>query len=112
MFKIAPYKLARGFAIAFLLSFVPLIALGAIFAVKLHGGGIEVSNKDNLITSITTIMSLVAMIVSAVGTTSTVLIGWRSEHRQSEEFKIKIKQLELQLEEAKSKHSQTKGDLS
>jgi hypothetical protein len=40
-------------------------------------------------------------VVSAIGTTSTVLLGWRGERRQAQEFKLKYEQLSLQLADAK-----------
>jgi hypothetical protein len=46
-------------------------------------------------------LSLAALCISAVGTVSTVILGWRNERRQSAEFKLKIEQLELQLAQAR-----------
>jgi hypothetical protein len=43
------------------------------------------------------------MIVSGIGTASTILLGWRADRRQAKEFKLKIEQLELQLQEARMK---------
>jgi hypothetical protein len=48
-------------------------------------------------------ISFFTLIVSAIGATSTILLGWRAERQRSEEFKLKIKQLELQLQEAQAK---------
>jgi hypothetical protein len=52
------------------------------------------------------------LVVSAIGTTSTILLGWRAERRQSEEFKLKIKQLELQLQETQAKLVSPAKDIS
>jgi hypothetical protein len=41
-------------------------------------------------------------IVSSFGTASTIMLGWRAERRQSQEFRLKIEQLELQLVEARA----------
>jgi hypothetical protein len=58
---------------------------------------------------ITAGVSVLALIVTAIGATSTILLGWRAERRQadeyklkSDEYKLKIQQLELQLAEAKA----------
>jgi hypothetical protein len=51
---------------------------------------------------ITAGVSVLTLIVTAIGATSTILLGWRSERRQSDEFKLKIQQLELQLAETKA----------
>ena len=48
-------------------------------------------------------VSFLAFIVSALGTASTIMLGWRSERRQTQEFHLKIQQLELQLAEARAK---------
>jgi hypothetical protein len=47
------------------------------------------------------VISLGTLFVSMIGTTSTILLGWRADRRQSDEFKLKIEQLELQLREAR-----------
>jgi hypothetical protein len=46
------------------------------------------------------VTSFLAFVVSGIGTASTVILGWRSERRES---KLKIAQLELQLAEARAK---------
>ena len=40
-------------------------------------------------------------LIASIGTASTVLLGWRADRRQSQEFKLKIEQLEFQLVEAR-----------
>lgn len=47
------------------------------------------------------ILSAATFILSAVGTASTVLLGWRNDRRQSREFGLKIEQLEMQLANAR-----------
>jgi len=42
-------------------------------------------------------VSLGTMLLTAIGTTSTVLLGWRSERRANREFTLKIQQLEVQM---------------
>lgn len=47
------------------------------------------------------VVSACAFFVSAIGTASAVILGWRNERRQAAEFRLKIEQLELQLAEAR-----------
>jgi hypothetical protein len=61
---------------------------------------------------LTVLISFFTLVVSAIGTTSTILLGWRAERRQSEEFKLKIKQLELQLQETQAKLVSPAKDIS
>ena len=42
-------------------------------------------------------ISFLALVVSAIGTTSSMLLGWRAERRLAEESKLKIQQLEREL---------------
>jgi len=42
-------------------------------------------------------VSLGTMLLTAIGTTSTVVLGWRSERRANREFTLKIEQLEVQM---------------
>ncbi|MGA7674324.1 MAG: hypothetical protein WCA78_04670 [Rhizomicrobium sp.] len=53
--------------------------------------------------SLAMLVSLGALLVTGMGTASTIVLGWRNEKRQAMEFKLKIEQLELQLAEAKAK---------
>jgi hypothetical protein len=112
MRKISMYRLGHIFASAVLLSLGLIVVgicmsyLGEWEAIKSIGAKppppplLPIDAKIGLYTAIA---SLIAMIVSMVGTASTMLIGWRSEHRQSEEFKLKNQQLALQIEELKLK---------
>ena len=52
---------------------------------------------------ITASVSFLALVISALGTASTIMLGWRSERRQAQESRLKIAQLELQLAEARVK---------
>jgi hypothetical protein len=47
------------------------------------------------------LVSMGAFCVSAIGTASTVILGWRNERRIAAESKLKIEQLEMQLTEAR-----------
>jgi hypothetical protein len=48
-------------------------------------------------------ISFLTFVISAIGTASTIILGWRSERRQAEESKLRIAQLEIQLAEVKAK---------
>ena len=56
-----------------------------------------------LVPLLTISVSFLALIISALGTASTIMLGWRSERRQADESRLKIEQLELQLAEARAK---------
>jgi hypothetical protein len=43
------------------------------------------------------IVSFLTFLLSVVGTAFTVFFGWRKERRESEESKLRIQQLELQV---------------
>jgi len=62
------------------------------------GGG---SGEGSGINAVIPLISVCTMFISALGTASTVLLGWRSERRQQIEFGMKVKQLEKQLAEAR-----------
>jgi hypothetical protein len=49
-------------------------------------------------------IAALAFVVNALGTASTVALGWRADQRQAQEFKLKIEQLEMQLAEARAKN--------
>lgn len=63
----------------------------------------DIEQLTGFVLIITVSISFFALIASAVGATSTILTGWRAERRRSEEFKLRIKQLERQLQEAQGK---------
>jgi hypothetical protein len=52
-------------------------------------------------------VSVVTLVVSALGTASAVTLGWRADRRQSEELKLKIQQMELQIAEMRKKSDET-----
>jgi hypothetical protein len=99
------YKTARVFAVLALTFFI-LFILGGIFYLSAflpQTMGTPINPNTSAPSSsldfglITSIFSMLGMVITMIGTASTVLIGWRAERRQSEEFKLRIKQLELQL---------------
>jgi hypothetical protein len=45
------------------------------------------------------VISFCAVLITGLGTASTVILGWRNDRRQAAESKLKIEQLELQLAE-------------
>jgi hypothetical protein len=63
----------------------------------------DIEQLTGFVLIITVAISFFILIASAIGATSAILLGWRAERQQSEEFKLKIKQLELQLQEAQAK---------
>lgn len=46
--------------------------------------------------------SLLAMMVAGIGASRSILLGWRADRRQTEEFKLTIKQLERKLAKSKA----------
>src|SRR5262245_55233963 len=92
------FGLAKVFAWLGLIA-LPLILIGNALALSLPAGGADINTIGMLMASI----SVLTLIVGMVGTASTVLLGWRADRRQSEEFKLKIEQLEFQLAEAREK---------
>ncbi len=61
--------------------------------------------------SLTELIPILTLFVSAMGTFSAVYFGWRIDRRQSKEFELKIKELELKLE-SKSEKCITKNKLN
>ena len=55
-------------------------------------------------------VSFLALIVTAIGTASTVLLGWRNDRRQAEEARLKIQQLERELAKSKEQDSPKRLD--
>jgi hypothetical protein len=97
---------------------VTFLAIGIVLLVHnppplpiVIGGGLS-ADYMVLVSIITVLVSFLTFVVSAIGTASTVLLGWRAERRQSEEFKLKIKQLELQLQETQAKLVSPPKDIS
>jgi hypothetical protein len=52
-------------------------------------------------------LSLGMFVVTAIGTGSAILLGWRSDRREAAEMELRIEQLELQLAEARAKALQS-----
>src|SRR5437868_5859953 len=46
-------------------------------------------------------ISFVALLVTMTGTTSTILLGWRADKRQSREYELRIAQLQAELHKSK-----------
>src|SRR5262245_63045875 len=84
----------------------------ALFFLTMYVVAFVLANFDSLSSKlwppkpqqVTTIVSFVGMAVSMIGTASTILLGWRADHRQAEadrrqaeEAKLKIMQLEIEL---------------
>lgn len=56
---------------------------------------------------ITAIISTCTLVVTTTGTLSALVLGWRGDRRQSQEFRLKIEQLELQIAEMREKSAKT-----
>jgi hypothetical protein len=53
----------------------------------------------------TVLIALAGLLISTVGTVSALLLSWRSERRQAEEFLLRIEHLEIELSEARERRS-------
>jgi hypothetical protein len=96
------YKISRGSAIVLLFSCLFII----LTFILIHATPKAAFPRPTSAESIAfdaLIVSSIAAFVSAIGTASTVLLGWRADRRQSEELKLKVRDLELKLEEARAK---------
>ena len=87
--------------LALLLAFLPAVILALLsawlFAMSLAG------NPDYGVGGI--LISAGTLLVSTVGTISTIWLAWRKERRDSREYTLKIRQLEMQLTELRAKTS-------
>jgi hypothetical protein len=81
------YRRGRLFAAMLLLSLAALL-LAPIYSRS------EVGNSLAAI-------SFLSLIVACIGTSLSIFLGWRADRRQSDELRLEIKQLELQLWEAR-----------
>jgi hypothetical protein len=107
------FRLGKVFAWIGLLS--ALIMLAG-FVVLFIGPPVRLSNVPsdsvgrflNLWGTMAVVGSALTSLVAMVGTASTVLLGWRSDRRQSQEFRLKIEQLELQLAETRRASASSK----
>ena len=89
---------ARWFLLARIFAWMGLLSLVAI-AAGLFWGGPDI----NFIARATVVMASLTLVMAMIGTASIIILGWRSDRRQSEEFKLKIRQLELELAETRGK---------
>jgi hypothetical protein len=80
------YRRARLFAAMLLLSLAALL-LAPIYSQSQVGNSLAA-------------ISFLSLIVACIGTSSSIFLGWRADRRQSEELRLEIEQLELQLSEA------------
>ena len=92
------FKAAKAFAWLGLISLV-LFFIGIGLAV-VQSSDLSATNYVGLFA---VLISVVTLIVATVGTAFTIMLGWRADRRQNEEFKLKIEQLELDLDEARAK---------
>jgi hypothetical protein len=92
-----PYKLARACSLLLILS---LIVFAISILPDIWPGVTPIAEHTNVVL----IISSFAFVLTAIGTASTVLLGWHADRRQSDEFRLKIEQLELQLKEARAKN--------
>ena len=87
---------------------------GPLYADYRSGGGAADKIESELIAtaSLVTIgISFLAMMVAAMGTSSSILLGWRADRRQMEEFKLKIHQLERKLAKSKAQDGRKRLDI-
>ena len=73
-------------------------------------GHIVNTTQPASISFVTLIVSFGTLLITAVGTASTVLLGWRNEKRQSAEFQLRIQQLEIELAKARQQSNGAGGD--
>jgi hypothetical protein len=59
----------------------------------------QTDEAGGVIPVIGAIIAFLVFVTGAIGTTSTILLGWRADRRQVEELKLKTKELELKLQE-------------
>jgi hypothetical protein len=91
-----------AFRLAKLFAWMGLAALAGLivsFASALSLG----ESSSGAGTAIALAVSVIALLVATIGTASTIILGWRADRRQTEEFKLRIQQLEMQLAEARGK---------
>ena len=76
-------------------------------------GAADKIESDQIATaSLVTIgISFLAMMVAAMGTSSSILLGWRTDRRLTEEFELKIHQLERKLAKSKAQDGRKRLDI-
>ena len=89
--------------LALLLAFLPAVILALLsawlLAFFLAGEDLPPYGVGGILISAGTLL------VSTVGTISTIWLAWRKERRDSREYTLKIRQLEMQLTELRAKTS-------
>ena len=60
-------------------------------------------SQGGRVASIATIVTALGTFTTGMATVSNLLLGWRAEKRQAQEFQLKIKQLEHQVQELDAK---------
>jgi hypothetical protein len=104
------YRLARLFGWIGILSILFLI-VGALGTLIQQQADVQVPSSHGSgtvdISTITLFISFFSLLVAMIGTSSTIMLGWRADRRQTAEYKLKIEQLELQLGEARKKATDT-----
>ena len=104
------YKRARVLAILLGASAVVLVATVAMLisnaVSRLMGtpgartfGGIDVEKAGTAVA----VVSALVLTASAIGTTAAILRGWRADRRQSDDLKLKVRELERQLAETRAR---------
>ena len=87
---------------------------GPLYADYRSGGGAadKIESEQIATASLITIgISFLAMMVAAMGTSSSILLGWRADRRQTEEFELKIQQLERKLAKSKAQDGRKRLDI-
>jgi hypothetical protein len=117
------YKISRVFAALALISIVSFVGLVMLFVwrerallemlVKVTtdlppltqapppGAPPSDVESGSSLAELATVISGLTFLVSSIGTASTVILGWRSERRQTQEFKLKVQQLETEVRRLK-----------
>ena len=85
------YGLARTSA------WVAVVSIVLIVAATLFNGSFGAAGVGPSPPGMVLAISALTLAVSICGTTSSILLGWRAERRQSAEFKLRIEQLEREL---------------
>jgi hypothetical protein len=78
-----------------------ILVLASVVPFLIAGGRVEGGQQLSL-PALAVGVSACTLIVSTLGTASSVILGWRGERRQAAEWKLKIQQLELELAAAKA----------
>jgi hypothetical protein len=87
---------------------------GPVYADYRSGGGAadKIEFEQIATASLVTIgISFLAMMVAAMGTSKSILMGWRADRHQTEEFELKIQQLERKLARSKAQDGRKRLDI-